>query len=104
MYRPIYLPGFEKRLRQHGNIKDRVEKRVKEILEAPYDRTEALQEDLKGLRSARIGRNFRIIFVISEEIGRIAAARKKFPLYSCQPKDAVIFITISTHEKAYALR
>ena len=104
MYRPIYLPGFEKHLRQHGNIKDRVEKRVKEILAAPYDRTEALQEDLKGLRSARIGRNFRIVFAISEEIASIAVARKKFPVYSNQPKDTVVFITVAPHKKAYELR
>lgn len=101
MHSPIFSPTFQKDLQRYGNIKERVRKRVEAILAAPYDRTELLQEELKGLRSARIGRNFRIIFAVSEEISGIAEARKNFPKFCGYPKDTVIFITVGPHEKAY---
>ncbi len=84
MYHPIFSPNFQKELARNGNIKERVRKCVEGILAAPYDRTELLVENLKGLRSARIGRNFRIIFAVSEEIVGSAEARKNFPKFWMQ--------------------
>lgn len=103
-YHPIYTDTFQKRLKQYGSMRERARKRAEKILADPYDRTEILQENLKGLRSARIGRNFRIIFAVSEEVKSISVARHAFPEFCNHPDHTVIFITVGTHDKAYDLK
>lgn len=103
-YNPIYTPIFQKRLEQYSSLKPRIKNRVLAILQNPYLRTEPLQRELKGLRSARIGRNFRIIFAISEEIKNIGYARDNFPKFYGFPDDTIIFITVGPHDKAYKLK
>lgn len=103
-YCPIYVPVFQKRLQQYSNLKQRVKNRVIAILENPYSRTEPLERELKGLRSAKISRNFRIIFAISEEIKKINIARVNFPQFCKYPDDIAIFITLGPHDKAYKLK
>jgi hypothetical protein len=58
--------------------------------------------NLKGCRSARVGMNFRIIFVICEECRREPECDYCF----CEglPDQAVIFLTVGPHEKAYAMK
>lgn len=104
MYNPIYTPIFQKRLDQSSGLKLRIKTRVLAILQNPYLRTEPLQRELKGLRSARIGRNFRIVFAISEEIKNIGYARDNFPEFCGFPDDTIIFITVGPHDKAYKLK
>lgn len=103
-YNPIYAPVFQKHLQQYASIKSRIKTRVLAILQNPYLKTEPLQRELKGLRSARIGRNFRIIFAISEEIKNIGYARDNFPQFCEFPADTIIFITVGPHDKTYKLK
>lgn len=103
-YNPIYTPIFQKRLEQYASLKSRIKSRVLAILRNPYVRTEPLQRELRGLRSARVGRNFRIILAISEEIKNISYARDNFPQFCGFPDDTIIFITVGPHEKAYRLK
>lgn len=103
-YLPIYAPIFQKRVRQYSSFKKRIKRHVVAILQNPYLETEALQRELKGLRSIRITRNFRIIFAISEEIKKISYAKDTFPQFCIYPDDTVVFITVGPHLKAYKLK
>ena len=86
-YRPVYAPVFQKRVQQYSSFKKQVKKHVVDILQNPYSGTEALQRELKGLRSIRITRNFRIIFAISEEIKKISYAKDTFSQFCIYPDD-----------------
>ena len=70
-YTPLYKPTFDKNLKIYASLKKQIEKKVIFILDDPYYNTEPLQDkkgyDLRGLRSKKIDRNFRIIFAICEE-------------------------------------
>ncbi|MEA3339884.1 MAG: hypothetical protein U9R15_07950, partial [Chloroflexota bacterium] len=55
-----------------------------------------------GCRSARVTRNFRIIFVICEECRQVPECR--FCLCEGLPDRTVVFLTVGPHEKAYRLR
>jgi len=77
------------------------------VLENPYHNTERLghepgQANLRGCRSARIDRNFRLVFVICEECRAVPECEYCF----CEglPDQTVVFLTVGTHERAYALR
>lgn len=103
-FRPIYVHVFQKRVKQYSSYKKQIKKHVLDILQKPYLGTEALQRELKGLRSIRITRNFRIIFAVSEEIKKIPYALDTFPQFCTYPDDTVVFITVGPHEKAYNLK
>lgn len=103
-YQPIYAPVFRKHIKQYASFSQRIKKRVIDILLDPYSRTEALQRELKGLRSARIGRNFRVIFAINEEIKKISHGVDNFPQFCIYPDDTIIFITVGPHSRAYRLK
>ncbi len=73
----------------------------------PYRGTERLGKraggpDLRGCRSVRVTRNFRIVFVICEECRRVPECRFCF----CEglPDETVVFLTIGPHDRAYAMR
>jgi mRNA-degrading endonuclease RelE of RelBE toxin-antitoxin system len=77
------------------------------VIEDPYAQTEFLGDvsgklNLKGCRSARIDRNFRIIFVICEECRRIPRCEYCF----CEnlPDNTIVFLTVGPHDKAYAMK
>ena len=77
------------------------------VMDDPYSHTEFLGDisgklNLKGCRSARIDRNFRIIFVICEECRHIPQCEYCF----CDnlPDNAILFLTVGPHDKAYAMR
>ena len=64
-----FTPRFQKKLAIYSSLAKRAQKQVEGIVVAPYEGTERLGRaprglDLRGCRSARIGQNFRIIFVI----------------------------------------
>ena len=68
-YQAFYEGRFARNLSRYSNIRQRIKRRVEQILKNPYDRTERLGQvsgglDLRGCRSARVDRNFRLIFVI----------------------------------------
>ena len=102
-----YAPLFQKNLRRYRSFKGRIRKRVAKILDDPYHNTEPLGRkpgglNLRGCRSARVGRNFRIIFVICEECRRMEECEYCF----CEglPDQAVVFLTVGPHERAYEMR
>ncbi|MDP8262112.1 MAG: hypothetical protein P9M13_02265 [Candidatus Ancaeobacter aquaticus] len=103
-YHPIYVLTFQKHFKQYSGLSARIKKCVFAIIENPYDKTEPLQRELRGLRSARIGRNFRIIFAISEEVQKNKIAKDNFPQFCKFSDNTVIFITIGPHNKAYKLK
>lgn len=68
-YERRYAPRFTKNLARYQNMRERIKRRVDEIATDPYQNTELLGKasdglNLKGCRSVRVGRNFRILFVI----------------------------------------
>lgn len=100
-------PRFQKKLAIYASLRKRVEKEVDRIIASPYEGTEELGRarrglDLRGCRSAHVGRNFRIIFVICEE------CRKEPDCIYCDceglPDASVVFLTFGPHEKAYAMQ
>ena len=71
-YQAFYESRFVRNLTRYSNIRQRIQRKVEQILKNPYASTERLGRvvsglDLRGCRSARLDRNFRVIFVICEE-------------------------------------
>ncbi|MCI5191240.1 MAG: hypothetical protein D3905_15940, partial [Candidatus Electrothrix sp. AS4_5] len=96
--------GFKQFLR---NMCRRIRKKAERILDDPYRNTEALADaagrlNLKGCRSSRIDRNFRIVFVICEECRTIPDCEFCF----CEDfsDKTVVFLTVAPHDRAYAVK
>ncbi|OQY49964.1 MAG: hypothetical protein DRR08_33710 [Candidatus Parabeggiatoa sp. nov. 2] len=75
-YTAVYEERFTQNLRSYTSIRQRIKRRIERILCDPYANTELLGDasgklDLRGCRSARIDKNFRVIFVICEECREI---------------------------------
>ncbi len=106
-YGAVYEKMFVGNLNRYAAIKQNVKRRIDRILEAPYHNTELLGDvtgklNLKGCRSARIDRNFRVIFVICEECREIAECEYCF----CDnlSDQTVVFLTVGPHDKAYSIK
>lgn len=106
-YTPYYKSLFGEDVKTHASIKKQIEKKVLSILEDPYYNTEALEKkgehDLRGLRSKRVDKNFRIIFAICEECKKLFPEKDK-PCRYCDPglpEKAVIFFTVRPHKIVY---
>jgi Txe/YoeB family toxin of Txe-Axe toxin-antitoxin module len=106
-YRAIFEKRYRRNVRQYRSLRSRIDQVVQDILADPYHRTEQLGLqlgglDLRGCRSARVDRNFRIIFVVCEECRRIPACQYCF----CEdlPDNTIIFLSVGPHEPAYAMR
>jgi len=106
-YQAIYEDRFVRNLARYSNLRQRIQRRVEQILEEPYERTERLGRvsgglHLRGCRSARVGRNFRIIFVICEECRHIKECQYCF----CEGREdeTVVFLTVGPHNRAYTMR
>ncbi len=106
-YQAIYEDRFVRNLARYSNLRQRIQRRVEQILEDPYARTERLGRasgglDSRGCRSARVGRNFRIIFVICEECQHIKECQYCF----CEGRkdETVVFLTVGPHNRAYTMR
>jgi len=106
-YQAIYEDRFARNLARYSNLRQHIQRRVEQILEDSYIRTERLGRvsgglDLRGCRSARMGRNFRIIFVICEECRHIKECQYCF----CENRDdkTVVFLTVGPHDRAYTMR
>jgi len=106
-----FTPAFETlylaNSKRYASLRARVKKRVDLILADPYQGTEQLGYPAKGMnllgcRSAHVGRNFRIIFVVCEE-----CRRKTDCLYCfCEGRTdkTVVFLNIGPHDKAYTMK
>jgi len=106
-YEAVYEELFTRNLRRYSSIRQPVKRRVDRILTDPYYNTEFLGDasgklNLHGCRSARVDRNFRIIFVICEECRNI----QKCEFCFCEnlPDKTVLFLTVGPHNKAYAIK
>ena len=106
-YQAAFEDLFKSNLKRYASLRSRIQKRVDQILADPYQATEKLGRandglNLRGCRSAHVGRNFRIIFVICEECRRVSDCLYCF----CEghADQTVVFLTIGPHEKAYAMK
>ena len=106
-YQAFYEDKFVRNLARYSSLRQRIQRKIEQILANPYDRTERLGRvsgglDLRGCRSSRIDRNFRIIFVICEECQSIKECQYCF----CEERtpETVVFLTIGPHTRAYAMR
>jgi mRNA-degrading endonuclease RelE of RelBE toxin-antitoxin system len=106
-YADQYYPLFGENYRRYANVRARVDRKLERVLQDPYHNTEYLDDkrghlNLRGCRSVRIDRNFRIIFVICEECRNVAECSYCF----CEglADKTVVFLTIGPHERAYAMK
>jgi len=106
-YKGVYEEKFIRNLRRYSSIRQNIKRRVERLLSNPYQNTEALNDasgklNLQGCRSARVDRNFRIIFVICEECRNIPECEYCF----CDdlPDKTVVFLTVGPHDRAYAIK
>jgi mRNA-degrading endonuclease RelE of RelBE toxin-antitoxin system len=106
-YKGVYEDKFVQNLRRYSSIRKNIKRRVGRVLSDPYQNTETLTDaskklDLRGCRSARVDRNFRIIFVICEECRNIPECEYCF----CNGLEdkTVVFLTFGPHDKAYAIK
>jgi mRNA-degrading endonuclease RelE of RelBE toxin-antitoxin system len=106
-YEAVYEDRFAQNLRRYASLRQRIKRRVERVLVDPYVNTELLADvtgklNLRGCRSARIDRNFRLIFVICEECRPISKCEYCF----CEglTDKTVVFLTIGPHDKAYAMK
>ena len=106
-YQAKYTPLFEKDLRRYRGMRIQILRRVTRLRQNPYQGTERLGKqpgglDLRGCRSARLTRNFRLIFVVCEECRQVPECRFCF----CEglPDETVVFLTVGPHQRAYTMR
>ena len=106
-YEVAYESRFLKDLRRYWGLRKQIQQHITQVLVDPYQGTERLGRipgglDLRGCRSERVTRNFRILFVICEECRQVPECQVCF----CEglPDKTVVFFTVGPHEKAYLLR
>lgn len=106
-YHAIYERRFVRNLSRYSSLKKEIRRCVDGILDSPYAQTEFLDDvsgklNLKGCRSRRVNRNFRIIFVVCEECRSIAGCEYCF----CEnlADKTIVFLTVGPHDKAYAMK
>jgi len=109
-YRDLYTPRFSKNYHRYASFQKRIDQTIQLVLQNPYQKTEVLQfkegHDLRGLRSARIGRNFRIIFTILEELKETPCEYRTLleSYLKAYPGKTVVFLTVGPHEAAYRMK
>jgi mRNA-degrading endonuclease RelE of RelBE toxin-antitoxin system len=106
-YADAYEAQFVENLRLYSAMRKQTKRRVERILANPYKNTEFLGDvsgklNLRGCRSARVDRNFRIIYVVCEECRRVRECQFCF----CEGLDdkTVVFLTVGPHDRAYAMK
>ena len=106
-YTAIYEKQFTKNLKLYASLKKQIRRCVERIIKNPYSNTEFLGDvsgklNLKGCRSFRVDRNFRIIFVICEECRHNSQC--EFCFCDDLSDRTVVFLTVGPHEKAYSMK
>ena len=106
-YGAMYEERFMENLRRYSNMRQAIKRRVDRVLADPFVSTEFLSDpggklNLRGCRSARVDRNFRIVFVICEECRRVPDCLFCF----CEKLDdkTVVFLTVGPHDRAYTMK
>ena len=105
-YSAKYEKQFTQNLYRYASLRQRIKRIIERVISAPYN-SEFLGDisgklNLRGCRSVRIDRNFRIVFVICEECRHIPQCEYCF----CQdlPDNTVVFLTVGPHDRAYAIK
>ncbi|MFH2044278.1 MAG: hypothetical protein ABIK92_03925 [Pseudomonadota bacterium] len=106
-YQAVYEQRFVTNLKRYSSMREQIRHRVERVLSDPYHNTEKLTDtsgklNLRGCRSARVDRNFRIIFTICEECRKIPFC--EYCLCEGLEDKTVIFLTVGPHDKAYAIK
>ena len=106
-YDAVYEEQFTQNLRRYAALRSQIKRRVDRVLGDPYAGTEFLSDiggtlDLRGCRSAPVGRSFRIIFVVCEECRRVPECQYCFCAGLLD--NTVVFLTVGPHDRAYDLR
>lgn len=103
----MYEERFVENLRHYSNMRQQIKRRINRVPADPFASTEFLSDlsgklNLRGCRSARIDRNFRVIFVACEECRKIPDCQFCF----CEGLDdkTVVFLTVGPHDRAYAMK
>jgi Txe/YoeB family toxin of Txe-Axe toxin-antitoxin module len=106
-YAEFYEERFHRNLSRYPQLRERLARLTRRIAHDPYHNSEPLGVqpgglDLRGCRSFRIDRNFRIVFVVCEECRRIPACRYCY----CEglSDKSVVFLTFGPHRLAYAMK
>ena len=106
-YQAVYEQRFVTNLKRYSSIREQIKRRVERVLANPYHNTEKLTDtsgklNLRGCRSARVDRNFRVIFTICEECREISFCEYCF----CDGLEdkTVVFLTVGPHDKAYTIK
>lgn len=109
-YAAKFMPTFKKDLKTYSALKKQIQKKVDDVINDPYFNTEPLEnrgkQNLKGVRSKRIDRNFRIIFALCEECRNFSQLDEEFenPCKYCDPEfsnETIIFFTVRPHKIVY---
>lgn len=105
-YTPYYTELFTANLRRYTSQRQQIRRRVERIIQAPYHNTEALADsshsiNLIGCRSARVDRNFRVVFAICEEC--VAVPNCEFCPCRGLTDQTIVFLTVGPHDRAYAM-
>ncbi len=108
MYSGEFSEEFLANKRRYASIAKLIQHEVDRVLEDPYN-SEPLtkkRSDLRGHRSVRVTRNFRIVFVICEECLQRDFRGKGYPdcAVGCTralPANTVVFVAVGPHGRAY---
>lgn len=108
-YKPYFTKEFNNRIQKYQSLKKQIANKVRQLLKDPYRtaKSEQLVGNLKGLRSARVTRSMRIIYVICEECrqhGDQELVRCSSDLCKKMDDQVVLFLTFDVHEKVYTRR
>ena len=105
-YEASFTEIFVENLGRYSSMRKQIRNRVDRVLQQPYHNTESLADvktgkNLTGCRSARVDRNFRIIFVVCEECRKIVTSEYCF----CDElsDQAILFLTVGPHDRAYEM-
>lgn len=103
-YSAVYEQKFVKNLKHYSGMRQQIKNKIERLLKNPYQNTELLADaqghlDLRGCRSVRVDRNFRII---CEECLNINECQYCF--CEKQTDKTIVFLTVGIHDKAYAMK
>jgi len=105
-YNSVFSDRFIRNLKRYAGLRKQIKRRVDQVISNPYVTSETLGDvsgklNLRGCRSVRVDRNFRIIFVLCEECRRIPECGYCY----CDdlPDKTIVFLTVGPHDRAYAI-
>ena len=106
-YEVKYEELFVNNLKRYRSLQKNIKRRVDRVIANPYHNTESLGDvtaklNLRGCRSARVDRNFRVVFVICEECREIPES--EFCFCDDLPDKTIVFLTVGPHDTAYAMK